>query len=108
MKMRLEYFDQNEDFRGLLPVIGHSEEMPPAGDSALKWFLLRLEHPIAYEGAEYQRLLIASRWEGYAVGGKEPTSVFVRIVPAEAKIESGFASESFPHVVWGMAYAIDA
>lgn len=106
MKVRLEYFDQNESFAEALPVIGGAQAIE-AGEGNGTWHLLTLEEPIAYGGANYDQLLIASRWAGHAISDKEPTSVFVRLVPSGRTVLPGFAVEQFPGVAWGMAHAID-
>ena len=107
MKIRLEYFDQNESFARELPVSGTAQEVA-ARNGEGTWHLLSLERPVAYGGAKYDRLLITSRWAGHSVGESEPTSVFVRLVPPGQEVAPGFAIEGFPGVAWGMAHAIDA
>ena len=75
MRLWLEYYDQNESFAKVLPKEG-------TGDRKLKsldgndWILFRLDTPAEFEGNSYEHFLLRSRWRGFKVGGREPTSVF--------------------------------
>lgn len=109
MRLRIEYFDHNEDFAALLPREGRVIASPACADSTLVWLLLRLDRPLVYGGIEYSDFLLASRWPEHAVGGSKATSVFILLVPAQATpVEAGFSHKQFLHVAWGMAHAIPA
>lgn len=103
MRLRIEYFDQNEDFSASLPREGTVEGQLQFTDSEGPWFLVNLDEPLLYEGANYSRLLIMSRWDGFAIGGKKPTSVFILLVPQGKVPSPSLSYKEFPHVAWGMA-----
>jgi hypothetical protein len=104
MRLHIEYFDQNENFAGLLPREGIVEGTPSCVDSSHIWHLLRLDNPVFYESTEYSHFLLASRWEGHHIGEPEPTSVFILLVPSSfEQVADGFSHKQFLHVAWGMA-----
>ena len=107
MRLRIEYFDQNERFASLLPREGVVDRILEFTDSKGPWFLVTLDTPIQYEGKDYEQLLLMSRWNGYPIGGHEPTSVFVLLVPRDGKaLESSRSYKEFLHVAWGMVSTI--
>ena len=108
MKLRIEYFDHNESFSALLPREGCVVSTPECADSKLVWHLLLLDEPLSYEGAEYSHFLVASRWQGQAIGGSAGTSVFILLVPSNAVVADGFSHKSFLHIAWGMAHMVAA
>jgi hypothetical protein len=109
MKLRIEYFDQNEDFALFLPREGLVVSKPKCTDSALTWYLLRLDAPLHYGGAEHSHFLVASRWQGQPIKEGEPTSVFILLVPStNATVADGFSYKHFVHVAWGMAHVVAA
>jgi len=109
MRLRIEYFDQNESFAPELPREGAVVARPRSSDSQLSWHLVRLDVPITYEQVAYTHLLLASRWEGCPIGGSESTSVFILLVPpATSSVADGFSHKHYPHVAWGMAYVVGA
>ncbi len=103
MRLRIEYFDGNDVFAALLPREGMVVATPQCADSELAWHLVRLDAPLTYEGTEYSRLLVASRWRGHAIRADAATSVFILVVPSTAVVADGFSYKSFRHVAWGMA-----
>jgi len=103
MRLRIDYFDQNDKFEKLLPRSGTVERTIPANDSALTWYLLKLDEPLDCEGSAINRLYIASRWRYQSVGDFEPTSVFVLLVPAGTIVGQSFSTSQYAQVVWGMA-----
>ena len=110
MRLRLEYFDQNDGFAAVLPAEGVVERRLKAADES-DWVLFRLDRPVEYEGRAYRRFLLKSRWAGYAIGGAEPASVFILLVPDAAQvspglIHPGFDVKQFEHVAWGMVHTI--
>lgn len=101
MRLRLEYFDQNEDFALLLPRDGSVERFVTSvhDDS---WVLFHLDSRIEYEGQSYSHLLLRSRWVGQKIGDAEPTSVFILLVDDAREVLNGFNMDDFDHVAWGM------
>ena len=108
MKLRIEYFDQNESFAALLPREGFVVSTPKCADSQLTWYLVRLDEPLLYEGTEHSHFLVASRWQGQVVGGHAATSVFILLVPSSTLVADGFSHKAFFHVAWGMAHVVAA
>ena len=100
MRLRLDYYDQNENFAALLPQNGFVERWVKSGDGST-WALFRLDNPIAYEGQGYEQLLLKSRWVGHEIGCKEGTSVFILLVQGGQPVINGFNAEDFYHVAWG-------
>ena len=107
MRVRLEYFDQNEAFAAVLPRLGTVVRDLTLSDWGSGWSLISLDQPFEYEGRRRGHVLIRSRWEGHAVGDREPTSVFI-LLARDGKILDGpaMSSEDFEHVAWGMARAV--
>ena len=114
-RVRLECFDQNEDFAQFLPGSGTISRRLKARDGANNWFLVDLDDPFHYqleakEGFHYSllecdKLPIRSRWVDYEVRGKEDTSVFILLVPDDSLIErEPIDVEGFYHVAWGMCH----
>jgi len=109
MRLRIEYFDQNESFAAQLPREGVVVAQPRSGDSELSWHLLHLDTPVTYEHAVYTHVLLASRWASHPLGGSEPTSVFILLVPqSQAMVADGFSHKRYLHVAWGMSCAVGA
>ncbi len=105
MRLRLDYFDQNERFAKLLPVDGTVVRALESGGGG-KWALFQLDIPVTYEGISYQYFLLRSRWRSMEIGGKEPTSVFILLVRNQDEVQDGFDVHSFPHVAWGMTQVL--
>ena len=106
-KIRLEYFDQNEDFARSFPAQTCDViQRFSSTDGADNWFLLKLDKPFTYEGIENTHLLVRSRWRESEIGGKEPTSVFILLVSDKTLLKDPLDIASFRHVAWGMAYAM--
>ena len=109
MRLRVEYFDQNESFAAQLPREGVVVAQPKSGDSDLSWYLVRLDAPVTYEHAVYTHVLLASRWDGHPLVGPEPTSVFILLVPPpHTSVVDGFSHKRYLHVAWGMSSVVDA
>ena len=109
------YVDQNESFKHLLPRAGCVVREVSLEDWGADWYLLELDGPFDYQHkiaesdvfreVRISHLLIKSRWEGFEIGGGEPTSVFVLLVPDLDALEKGYiSSKDFIHVCWGMAH----
>ncbi len=109
MRLRIEYFDQNESFAKQLPREGLVVAAPQSCDSPLHWHLVQLDAPVVYEQVEHTLLLLAARWEGYPIGSTEPTSVFILLVPpSSSAVTDGFSHRHFPHIAWGMCHVVGA
>ena len=114
-ELTVEYFDQNESFKPLLPRSGRLVREVSLEDWGAGWYLLELNEPFDYqhkvaEPFVFRQLrithfLIKSRWEGFDIGGSEPTSIFVLVVPEITVLERGnISGKDFIHVCWGMVY----
>lgn len=104
MRLRIEYADQSEAFASQLPREGVVVATLTSSDSAHAWYLVQLDAPVTYNGVSHSRILIASRWDRCPVGAREPTSVFILLVPPSTQVANGFSHHAFPHVAWGMAH----
>jgi len=109
MRLRMEYFDQNESVAKQLPREGLVVATPKSCDSPLLWHLVQLDAPVVYEQVEHTLLLLAARWERYPIGGTERASVFTLLVPSSSStVTNGFSHEHFPHIAWGMCHVVGA
>ena len=108
--LNISYFDQNEDFSSCLPIDcwGSVERQMKFSDSEGPWYLVALNKPVSYEGTSYTRFLLMSRWADYPIGGNDPTSVFILLVPPTAEPASSDSLKQFVHVAWGMVSARSA
>ena len=115
-RVRIEYDDQNESFRSVLPRRGAIVGIFWDRSDNKDWALVHLDEPFEWQlrvGEPYQfrllhidHFLIKSRWSDHAIGDTEPTSVFVLLV------ERGFVPQGsvievrkYVHVVWGMCHS---
>lgn len=100
-RLRLDYFDQNEDFARCLPCEGTIEREPACADSRKAWVLVRLDEPLLYEGARYGHVLLTARHDGGSV--EEGEHVYVLLVPLGAPaVPDGFSYRDYLHVAWGV------
>jgi hypothetical protein len=96
MKLRIEYFDHNEDFARHLPREGMVVSTPRCADGALTWYLVRLDSSLSYHGKEYSHFLVASRWPAHPVGGEAPRrSLFSWCQTMQRQWPMAFHSGSF-------------
>ena len=107
MRLRVEYFDQNESLAASLPREGRVERELQFTDSRGPWFLVKLDAPLSYQGSPYSRLLLMSRWDGVPVGGNEPTSAFVLLVPQGVVPSPSHSFKGFPHVAWARVVTLN-
>lgn len=114
-EITVEYFDQNEMLKNLLPRSGRIVRNITLEDWGAGWYLLELDEPFDYQHKiaepyvfrelHVTHLLIKSRWDGFDVGGDEPTSVFVLFALDPSVLEmSNISSKDFVHVCWGMVH----
>ncbi len=100
-RLRLSYGDHNDEFARELPKDGEIMRTVTSSDGK-QWVLLKLDAPVTWRRETYRCLLLRSRWRGYPIGGKEPASVFILLVPAESCVTERFRLSAFEHVAWGM------
>jgi hypothetical protein len=56
-----------------------------------------------FRGIETQKMLVRSRWKGHEVAQKEPTSVFILMIPDEGLLETEPINvKDFIFDNWGM------
>jgi hypothetical protein len=117
-EIAVEYFDQNDNFKALLPRSGRIVRELSLSDWGSGWNLLELDEPFDYQHKVAEpyvfkllhitQLLIKSRWEGFAIGAAEPTSVFVLLIPDPSIFgNENISSKDFIHVCWGMVHTND-
>ena len=109
-KIRLEYFDHNEDFARCFPTqeCGIVHRVHLSDTSAGEWLILKLSLPFSYDGVVNKRLLVRSRWSGYKVGGRDPTSVFILLATDGETFDAQEEFSNLKHVAWGVVYPINA
>jgi len=111
-QIKVEYGDQNESFKDLLPRSGLIVREVSLEDWNAGWYLLQLDEPFDYQhkisepyvfrAMRIGHLLIKSRWEGVQIG-EARTSVFVLLVPDASVFETGkVSSEDFVQACWGV------
>jgi hypothetical protein len=101
MRLKVEYFDQNEAFARVLPQLGTVERWVWSIDGG-RWGVCRLDTPVEYHGLVYGYFLLRSRWLNHEIGDKEATSVFILLVGDPASVTDGLSVRDFEHVAWGM------
>ncbi len=106
LRLRLEYFDQNEKFAEILPREGTVEETVRAKDGTA-WALFGLDRPVDYAGRTYGYFLLRPRWRDHVIGDGTQTSVFVLLVDDVRKVRNGFSVDYFHHVAWGEVAEMD-
>ncbi len=103
-RLRIEYFDQNEDFAEILPRSGTVIKRFET-ENVENWYLLALDDPIEYVRVRHELILIRSRWKDNEVGGLEPTSVFIVLIPDPSLLEKDpIDIDKCELVAWGMSY----
>jgi hypothetical protein len=115
LRVRIEYADQNESFRKMLPRRGTIVRTFPETSTGKEWSLLRLDEPFEWQhkiGEPFQfrvlkvdHLLVASRWIGVNIGGPEPAGAFIALVD-EGFVPTGEALDirQYVFIAWGMCY----
>jgi len=99
-----------------LPLSGTITRQIRAHDNVNNWFVLTADKPFEFQERippgpytfrrfECPNILIRSRWVGCEVGDKEPTSVFILIVPDQSLLEhEPIDPKDFIFDAWGMCY----
>jgi hypothetical protein len=114
-RITVDYFDQNDSFKSILPRSGRIVREISLTDWDRGWNLLQLDEPFdfqhqiaepyVFENMHVTHLLIKSRWDGFAIGADEATSVFVLLVPDPSICaDENVSSKDFIHVCWGIAH----
>lgn len=116
-RVKIEYFDQNEDFSLYLPKTGIISRRLTADNEIDSWFLVNLDDPFEYQikikdPFEFKLLnvskfLIRSRWEGKSISKNNKVSVFVLLVLDDSLLlKDNINIDAFYHVAWGMCEII--
>ncbi|HTT99990.1 MAG TPA: hypothetical protein VMF58_18220 [Rhizomicrobium sp.] len=101
MRLRLDYDDQNEELRALLPVSGTVvKRVKSAGHG--EWDVFQQDEPLAYRQVQYDRLLLRSRTVGRAIGDPDAVSVFLAVARELKDISDGFDFDKKDFIGWGM------
>ena len=119
VRVKIEYADQNEDFAASLPVTGRPLRPLSADNDPRPWWIVVLDQPIEYQlkvGEPYEfrlirssELVIGTRENNRAIGGREPTAVHIYLpLRAEATARSDLKVSEFYHVAWGVCRREDA
>jgi len=114
VRLRIEYYDQNESFAAQLPRWGVVSGTYSDANGVGPWFLVNLDEPLQYQlkvGEPFQfralqvdAFLIRSRWQGKEVSDPDGTSVFILLVEAGCHpTNSVIDPEAYVHVAWGNA-----
>jgi hypothetical protein len=112
-RMIIDYFDHNETFAPLLPRSGVVSHICSDIYGNSDWYLVSLDEPFDYQQkvgepfafrlVHIAHFLIRSRWAGYAIEDRVPTSVFVLLVEeSQLPVQEPFDPSTFFHVCWGM------
>src|SRR5688500_7823044 len=99
-QLRIEYFDMNSAFE---TIFRRSEKIARRFKTELvdNWLLLELDIPFYYKDQNNTHILIRSRWQKHEIGEKEPTSIFVLLIPDNSLLENNLIDiDKFDHVVW--------
>jgi hypothetical protein len=113
MRLKVEYFDQNESFATYLPRSGETKRSFVSDEGTPGWFLFELDEPFDYQlkvGKAFRfrevavtHFLLRSRWDGHDLGGPEPTSVFILLVENGAlPLKEPLHVQDYVHIAWGM------
>ena len=119
MRLRIEYFDQNEAFAQSLPRTGTVRRELRSESGVGPWFLVDLDEPLEcqlkvgdpfrFRLARVNAFLIRSRWEGKSVADPEGTSVFILLVGESQHPSTDVVNtDAYVHVAWGMCRPLPA
>lgn len=112
--IRIEYFDQNEEFSRFLPRTGKIIQQLIDEHGHSNWFLVKLDSPFEYQlkaGDNFQfrlincdKLLIRSRWKDQEINLQKKTSVFIMLIPDEKNLLTvPIKINEYIHIAWGKA-----
>jgi hypothetical protein len=111
-QITVEYYDQNESCKHLLPRSGLIVRKVSLEDSKADWYLLQLDEPFDYQHKISEpyvfremrigHLLVKPRWEDVKID-EAGTSVFVLLVTDVSVFDTGKVSnKDFIHACWGV------
>ena len=117
MRIRLDYFDQNDDFASCLPRTGRVVARLSATGGVTDWHLVLLDQAISYRIGfpeppphrfiETHWVLIRSRWQGRPIGEAEPVSVFLLLVQAsQLPLPGPIDVQNYYHAAWAMCHTL--
>jgi hypothetical protein len=111
IRLRLEYFDQNEAFAANLPAEGITVAVDDASrvtrcvlalDVPFTWQLVT-DAPISYRLLKVRFVVLQNRWAGASINGSEATSVHILLPLDDADPPDHLLTSSLLlHVAWGM------
>ena len=114
-RVRIEYADQNESFRPMLPRRGSVARVLHEISTGRSWTLIRLDQPFEWQhkiGEPFKfrllsidHLLVAPRWVGVDIGKSEPAPVFINLVE-QGCVPSGerFNIRDYLGIAWGVCH----
>ncbi|MFA5340033.1 MAG: hypothetical protein WC317_07815 [Candidatus Omnitrophota bacterium] len=116
-KIKIEYYDQNEDFAKYLPKTGVIAKQLIDEYRNNDWFLVKIDEPFEYQlkiGENYQyklieckNMLIRSRIKNEDIDSPNGTSVFIMLIPDESKLSNNpIKIKDFIHIALGSAKII--
>jgi len=116
-KIKIEYYDQNEDFAKYLPKTGVIAKQLIDEYGNNNWFLVKIDEPFEYqlkvsENHQYKlieckNMLIRSRIKNEDIDLPKGTSVFIMLIPDESKLSNNpIITKDFIHIAWGSAKII--
>jgi hypothetical protein len=117
-RVRIEYADQNDTFRAVLPRTGTIRRTLREASSGRSFSLVALDVPFEWQekiGEPYQfrlmkvdHLLVSPRWKDTDVGGNTPAAVFVYLVESDRVPQSDIVDiRKYVHIAWGMSHTED-
>jgi hypothetical protein len=116
-RVRIEYADQNESFRTLLPRCGSVVRVLREISDGRFWTLISLDdsfewqykigEPFKFRLLKVDHFLVAPRWVGAVIGGSEPAPVFINLVE-EGRVPSGESINirDYVGIAWGVCHTL--
>jgi hypothetical protein len=116
-RVRIDYADQNESFRTILPRSGSVVRVLRDVSDGRFWTLISLDEPFEWQhkvGEPFKfrllkidHLLLAPRWFGVDIGGSKPAPVFINLVE-EGRAPSGdsFNIGDYLGMAWGVCHTL--
>ena len=117
LKIKIDYYDQNEDFAKFLPRSGQIMQQLTDEYGNNDWFLVELDEAFDYQlktGENFQfklincdKFLIRSRWRDQQINSKDGTSIFIMLIPDEKKLANvPIRISDYVHIAWGYAKTV--
>jgi hypothetical protein len=114
-RVRIEYADQNDSFKQMLPrrgtIVGDLREVHSQRpltlvklDEPFEW-QQKVGEPFKFRAMRVDHFLISPRWKGFQIPGSEPASVFVHLVETDQVPTSETVDiNNYVLIAWGMCY----